>query len=429
MSYTLEDVSGCSKKIVFQIGEVDISSDLNTALEQKRKSVSLKGFRKGKAPLPVVDQLYGKEIEGQILQKFISNKLFEALQKEKIKAVAPPLFQSFEYKADEKEVHFVAIVEHLPLLQIKDVSHLSFTRGNASVSDDKVNEAIRNQLDGRAEMVEVSDGVLEKGHHAVINFEGRDTDGQEIENAKGEEFLLEIGSNAFIPGFEDGLVGMKAGETRDITLKFPSNYHQEKLKDADVIFTVELLEIKTKKIPELTDDVAKELDFKSKEEMEKLTRQRLTYEQERKVKEKLHQDILNKLIEENSFDVPQSVLDEQEKAVQENLSRAMTAQKMSDAQVKQYFQKWGDEVKKKALFQVRTGLILQQLGEDYSIKVTQEDLDEKYKEMAMQSQMSFEEVREHYAKNEEVVKNLRYALREEKCFEEICRRANVTIES
>jgi trigger factor len=252
-----------------------------------------------------------------------------------------------------------------------------------------------------------------------MNFEGEKADGTRPENMKGAEYMLEIGSNQFIPGFEEAMIGMKKAEKKTIELTFPADYHQEDLKSAKVKFHVEVLEIKEKKLPELNDEMAKEFGFETAIDMQEKLKIRQVTQKARESQEKLHQEILEKLIAENKFDVPQLLIEDQKKSLIQDLSQNLKQQGFGEEMLQVYFEKWEDDVNQKAEFQVRSGLILDTLAKKYNVESTEADLEVKLAEMAAQSGMEVEQLKSFYLKNDKVKKNLLYAIREEKTFKAV----------
>ena len=419
MSYTIEDVNGCTKKFLFSFETVDLSDEIESALKKKQKEANLKGFRKGKAPIGVVQQLYGKQAENDALYSFVSTQFFDALKKEDLKAIGYPMFDNTKYDKPESKVSFEAVIEIFPEFEIKPYDNYKFEKESVEVTEDDVNELRDRYLQSKSEMVEIKDATLENGHFAVLNFEGEKEDGSKPENMKGSEFLLEIGSGQFIPGFEEGMVGMKAGENKTLELAFPADYHMEDLQNSKVKFEVELLEIKEKKLPEFTEELAKEFGFDSVEDFMTKQKETLVTQKERQSKEKLNQEILEKFVEDNPFDVPSALINQQKGSVKEELSHNLKYQGFNDEMVEDYFSKWDDDITKRAEFQVRSGLILDKLGNSFDIETTDEDLTAKISEMAMSSGMETSQVEDFYLKNEKLKTNLMYAIREEKTFEKL----------
>lgn len=420
MSYTVETVNGCTKKFVFNFKTLDLTSEIKAALVKKQKSANLKGFRKGKAPLTMVEKLFGPQVESEALNSFVQNQFFEAVQKEELRVVGYPSIENMKYESGSS-VSFDALVEIFPEVKIKDMSKLAFTRDSVAVGDEEVEKLIKNYLESKSEMSEVaSDSAkLSKGQFAVLNFQGEKADGSRPENMKGEEFLLEIGSGNFIPGFEDGMIGMKKGEKKVIELTFPAEYHMADLRDAKVKFDVELLEIKEKKYPELTDELSKEFGYESVADMKAKNKETLVNQKARAADEKLHQEILEKVIAENEFDIPSALVSQQEEHLKQDLTRTLKQQGFTDDMASEYFSRWTDDLNTKAKFQVRSGLLLDKLAKEWNIETTDADFDKKINETALMAKVDAEQVKKYYNSDPQIKNNLRYAIREEKTFAKI----------
>ncbi len=419
MSYQIENVNGCTKKLLFSYENVDLTSQIESALKEKQKSANLKSFRKGKAPLSFVKKVYGPQVENDALYRFVSQEFYKALQEEDLRAVGYPSFGNTKF--ENNNVSFEATIEIFPEVSIKDYSKYEFTKESDEVTDEDVKTLENNYLAPKAEMVEVTDEsvALDKGLFAVFNFEGEKPDGTRPDNMKAEEFLLEIGSGQFIPGFEDGMMGMKKGEKKTLELTFPADYHEEDLKSANVKFDVELLEIKERKTPELTEELVKEFGFESVEEFKSKNKERLVNQKKRETQMKLQEEILKKLVEENEFDVPSALVEQQKGSVREELGGNLKQQGFDENMLKTYFDKWDEDITQRAIFQVRSGLLLDNLAKKYEVEATDADLDAKIDEMAAQSGMEKEQVANYYKSNDNIKNNIMYAIREEKTFEKL----------
>jgi trigger factor len=420
MSYTVQDVNSCTKKILFNFETLDLSKEIQTALKEKQKTVNLKGFRKGKAPLDMVQKFYGPQVESDALNRFIQNKLYEVITKEDLRVVGYPSFENMNYDAG-KSVKFDALVEIFPKVELKDMKGYTFTSDAVEITTADLDGMKNNYLSSKAEMVAIADQTTPcvAGQHVVINFEGEKADGEKPDSMKGSEFVLELGSNQFIPGFEDGVIGMKAGDKKTISLSFPAEYHVEELKNAAVQFHVELLEIKEKRTPELTDELAKEFGYESVDDFMTKNTASLEASKKRSSLEKLHQQILEKLVEENTFDVPQTMIDQQKNYLKEDLARNLKSQGFNDSMVTEYFNRWTEDMDQKAVFQVKSGLILDQLAQNFEITTNEEDINKKIEDTAKTSGLDVEQIKQYYLSDEKVKKNLSYAIREEKTFEKI----------
>lgn len=426
MSYTVKSVNGCTKKLEFNFATLDLSKEIKAAVVRKQATTNIKGFRKGKAPLSMVEQVYGPQIESDALNQFVQSQLFEAVNKEKLKTVGYPSFENVKYDAG-KSVSFDAVVEIFPEIKLGDYSGYSFKKDSVEVSNEDMEKLTKNYLGSKAEMTEVTDAkhALKKGDFAVFNFEGVKADGSRPENMKGSEYLLEIGSGQFIPGFEDGMIGLKKGDKKDINLTFPADYHATELQNAKVKFEVELLEIKEKKYPTLNDELAKEFGYESVADFNEKNKKNLVAQKERQALEKLHQEILEKLVKENKFDVPATLVQNQEKYLQEDLAKNLKAQGFNDDMVGEYFERWKGDINTKADFQVRSGLVLDHLAQEFKIETSEADFNKKLEESAAQAGIDLETVKKYYAGNAQIKNNLMYAIREEKTFEALKKKLKI----
>lgn len=420
MSYQVEEVNGCTKKLVFNFETLDLTTEIKNELVKKQKTVSLKGFRKGKAPLSVVEQMYRPQVENDALNSFIQNQMYEAITKEDLRVVGYPSFENMKYEPG-KSVSFDAVVEIFPEVTLKDMKGLSFTKEKVEVKDSDLEDMRKNYLNSKAEMSEVKDetATLANGQFAIMNFQGERANGEKPENMKGEDFQLEIGSGQFIPGFEDQMIGMKKGETKNLEVTFPEDYQAEDLQNEKVKFEVELLEIKEKNYPEFTDELAKEFGFESVADFEEKNKANLLDQRDRSAKQKLNQEILEKLVEENSFDVPAALVAQQEQHLKEDVKRTLAQQGFNEQMMQDYFEKWQGDLTEKATFQVKSGLILDAIAKEHNIEAKEEDFNKKLEEVAKTSGLELDQIKSFYTKDEKMKNNLMFAIREEKTFEKV----------
>lgn len=320
----------------------------------------------------------------------------------------------------EKSVKFDAIIEIIPQIDLVDISSLNFTKEAITLEEQEVEKTIKGMLESKATMVEEKDEStsLQNGLFAVFNFEGEKENGERPPEMKADEHLLEIGSGQFIPGFEEGMIGMKKGEKKIIELTFPADYHAEDLKDAKVKFHVELLEIKKKDLPDLDEEMAKEFGHDSVDDLKEKTKKRILDQKERESTRKLNQEIVEKLVEMHDFDLPLALIAQQEESLKQEVRQTLQQQN-AGIQEEEYFEKWKDDLRQKAVFQVRSGLILDGLAQKYEIEATEEDFDQKLQEVADSSNLDVEQIKGFYQNDPKVKSNLMYSIREEKTFQKI----------
>ncbi len=427
MSYTVKNVNGCTKKFEFNFPTIDLTNEIKTQVLKKQQTSNVKGFRKGKAPIAIVEKIYGPEIESNALNQFVQAQIFEAVNKEKYRMVGYPNFENVKYDSG-KSMSFDAVVEVFPEVKISDFSSYSFKKDKVEVSEEDLTKNLKNYLSSKAETIEITDPghKIVKGDIVVFNFEGLKEDGSRPENMKAKDFLLEIGSGQFIPGFEDGMIGLKKGVKHNIPLVFPKDYHVPELQNSKVTFEVEVLEIKEKKYPELTEELAKEFGYDSVQSFHEKNKANLLAQKERQANEKLHQEILEKLVKENSFDVPKTLIKNQEGYLKEDLTKTLKSQGFDDFMVEEYFNRWQGDVTTKAEFQVRSGLILDFLAKEYKIEATESDFDKKIEESAKTSGLDVNMMKKYYTSNQNIKSNMMFAIREEKTFDEIKKKIKIS---
>lgn len=420
MSYSIETVNGCTKKIVFNFPELDLGPQIEKSLKETQKKVSLKGFREGKAPLEMIKSLYAPQIESDALNNFIQDELFKALQKENLNPIGQPSFENVKFE-QKKSLSFDVVVETFPEFELKDYSNLSFKKDSVEVTKEELENAKNSVLEAKAEIVPVTDSAtkLANGHHAIFNFEGVRANGDRPENMKGKDFDLVIGSNRFIPGFEDGMVGMVNGEKRNIELTFPADYQEESLRSEKVTFEVELLEIKEKKYPEVTPDLLKDLGVTSLEELNEKNKERILAQKEMGVKEKLKTEIMKKLTEENNFSVPVTLIQRQYEMLKKDAHDNLGRQGHGHDKVHEIIHSWEAELLKRAEDQVRGSLILDALAKKYSIEITEADIEVQMESIAKSYGIPSEEIKKFYDSNEQAKRNLVFSLREENTFNKL----------
>lgn len=425
MSYAIEEVNGCTKKIKFNFEKLDLTAQIKSALAKKQKNSSIKGFRPGKAPIDMIEKLFKPQIEMDALDQFINDNFYNAIEEEKLRIVGRPEIGNLKYEPAQS-VSFDAVVEIYPEFELNSMKGYSFNRASEEINESDIENVKKSYLESKAEVVEVESGTaLKVGHSAVMNFEGIKENGERPENMKGTEHLLEIGSKQFIPGFEEGMVGMKKGEKKTIDLVFPADYMAEELRNAKVTFEVELLEIKEKRYPEFTDELAKEYKYDSVEDFMNKTRESLIKQKKQEVQAKLHQDILNRLVEDNAFDVPKAMINQQVEHLIGETKNNFKMRGMPSEYLDMYLEKWQDEMSKRAIFQIRSGLILDKLAKKYNIETTDTDFEEKIAETVQTSGVDYDRIKEYYSSNKEMRQNIMYAIREEKTFKKIIEEVTV----
>ncbi len=260
MSVKWEKEEGTNNgKLTFEIEPAKIKEGLDTAFNRVKKTLNVPGFRKGKVPRQIFNKMFGEEsLYQDALNAVLPEAYANAVAESNIKPVAQP---EIDVESMEKDSTWVltAKVTVEPEVKLGQYKDLEVKARSTEVTDEEVDAEIKKLQEQQAELVLKEDQPAAEGDTVVIDFEGK-VDGVAFDGGKGENYSLELGSNTFIPGFEDQLVGHKAGETVEVNVTFPEEYHAEDLKGKDAVFETTIHEVKTKELPELDDEFAKDVD-------------------------------------------------------------------------------------------------------------------------------------------------------------------------
>ena len=298
-------------EIKIEIKGDEWAKKLDDAFKKEVKKVKIDGFRQGKAPRNIYEKKYGK---ASLVVTAVDDSMNEAYQEALKKFNDMPIVQpTVEIeKADTDGVIYKFTFTTKPEVKINKYTDLGVKKDVVKVTKKDVDNEIENLKKQYADL-QVKDGAIEKGDTAIIDFEGF-MDGKAFEGGKAENYSLEIGSNSFIPGFEDALIGLKSGDEKDIDLTFPKDYHAEELKGKPVTFKVKVHEVKTKVYPELDEEFFKDLgldDVKTKEDLEKTIKKAMTDQKEYEAENKYVDELFDALLKETKVEIPHELVHEE----------------------------------------------------------------------------------------------------------------------
>lgn len=409
MTATWEKKEGNEGVLSVTVPAEKLDKALDQAFKKVVKQINVPGFRKGKVPRQIFEQRFGVEALYQDAADILLPEAYgEAIDETGIKPVDQPEIdvQQIEKGQDFK---FDATVVVEPEVQLGDYKGLEIEKQNAELTDEEVQESIDHQLGHLAEMVVKEDGAVEDGDTVNIDFDGY-VDGEQFEGGQAEGYDLEIGSGMFIPGFEEQLIGAKTGEEKDVTVTFPEEYHAEELAGKEATFKTKVNEIKAKEVPELTDEIANELDSEanSVDEFKENTRKRLAEQKETDAENAQKEEAINKAANNATIDIPEAMVNtELERMVQE-FGQRMQQQGLN---LETYFQISGqdesqlrEQMKDDAQERVKTNLTLTAIADAENVEVSDEDIDKELEKMSGQFNISVEDIKQTLG-NTDIVKN------------------------
>ena len=366
------------------------------AFEKLNKKANIDGFRPGKAPRDIFEKKYGKqEIILEAADEATNKEYKRLLGENKITPIIEPKVELIKCDSDTLEVKFTFITD--PEVTLGEYTNLKVKKEKAKVTKEEVDNSIKELLNEYAEVV-VKEGNVESGDIAIIDFAGY-KDGVAFEGGTSENYSLTIGSNTFIPGFEDAVIGMAKGEEKDIELTFPEDYMQEDLKGQKVVFKVKVNEIKTRKIPELNKEFFEDLNMEGitdKESLEKDIKEELTHRKEHELEHAYEDACLDKAANNMKIEILPELIDDEAHQMYHEFMDRMKRQgiteelylKYTNSKEEDLIEKMKDEAKKR----IKYRYLLREIIKNENIKITDKEAKEKIKEIAKQYNVTEEEI-------------------------------------
>ena len=395
MNYTKELLEKDRVKFTVEVSAEEWQGAIQKAYEKNKNKFRVEGFRKGKVPRKVIENMYGAGVFFEDALDIILPETYgQVLEKESdLIPVAAPEVDIEDI--NESNLKYSATVQLRPTVKLGAYTGLDFTKKSVEVSDDEVEAEIKKDLENAGSWEPVGDRAVENGDKCVIDFSGS-VDGVKFEGGTAKDYTLVLGSGSFIPGFEDQMVGMKAGETRIVKVKFPDDYHAENLAGKDAEFEVVLHSATVKNVPALDNETVKDIsEFDTVEDYKKSVKDRLAAKKEEDAAFALDQDIIEKVTELAEVEVPQCMIDEEaEDMVKEFEYRVM----YQGGDPEQFYKMTGqtreqvlENYKVGAAKNVKIRLVMQEIIKVANITVSDEEIEEDLRKSAEEANMEYED--------------------------------------
>lgn len=389
MKTTVKKLSDTKVELTISLGSEELSAAEQVALTKMAADVKVPGFRKGKVPVSVAAKhVNPAALQEQTLDNALSKAVAEAFMAEKIQALDRPAVDVKKFVPGQ-ELEFTAEVEIIPPVKLGNYKKLKAKRQAVKVEDKEVEEIITRMRENFTEKTEVKRAAKE-GDEALIDFTGKKDD-VPFDGGAAKDFALKLGSGQFIPGFEEGVVGHKAGETFDLTLTFPKDYHAKELAGADVVFTVTLHKVNELSLPEVNDEFAAKCGpFTSADELKADIKREITNQKEREADEKLKDDLVGELAEASKVALPELLIDDQIRSIEQDLMQNLMYRGLtldSYLQTQKFTDKddWrAKEARPAAEKRVKAGLVLAELSKELGVEVSHEELSAQIEAMKQQ---------------------------------------------
>lgn len=389
MKTTVKKLSDTKVELTISLGSEELSAAEQVALTKMAADVKVPGFRKGKVPVSVAAKhVNPAALQEQTLDNALSKAVAEAFMAEKIQALDRPAVDVKKFVPGQ-ELEFTAEVEIIPPVKLGNYKKLKAKRQAVKVEDKEVEEIITRMRENFTEKTEVKRAAKE-GDEAVIDFTGKKDD-VPFDGGAAKDFALKLGSGQFIPGFEEGVIGHKAGETFDLKLTFPKDYHAKELAGANVVFTVTLHKVNELSLPEVNDEFAAKCGpFTSADELKADIKREITAQKEREADEKLKDDLVGELAEASKVALPELLIDDQIRSIEQDLMQNLMYRGLtldSYLQTQKFTDKddWrAKEARPAAEKRVKAGLVLAELSKELGVEVSHEELSAQIEAMKQQ---------------------------------------------
>ena len=397
MNVTVERVENeATLKITAPAAEVN--AGYKKAVQKIADQVNIPGFRKGKAPRAIIEMHYGKEAVKQEAFEIVANKAYsEALDQEKLIPVSDPKVEESTFE-EGKDMELTIKVTLKPEPELGEYKGLHVDKKEVEVTDEQVDAQIKDMMGRDAKMVVAEDGaVIEKGDFAIIDFAGT-VDGEPFSGGEGKGYPLEVGSNSFIPGFEDQLVGLSKGDSTDVEVTFPEDYFVKDLAGKEAIFKVNIQDVKRKELPELNDEyVASKTDFKTVEELRANYKERMQKAAEANAKAEYEHELIDLAVANAKFSVPEIMIEDKISQMVDEMKMSLESRKMSLDMYMQYtgldMAKIRENQRPVAEENVKTDLVLDAIAKAEDIQVDMADVDAEIAAISAQHGAAPEEVK------------------------------------
>ena len=398
MSLQVEKMEKNMAKLTIEVSAEELDKAMQNAYLKARGKISIPGFRKGKAPRKMIEQMYGKGIFLEdAANALIPEHYSKALEECDLEIVSQPEIDVTQAEPGKAFI-FTAEVAVKPEVTLGEYKGVEVPKSETEVTDEDIDAEIKKEQEKNSRTVTVEDRGAENGDITTIDFEGF-ADGVAFEGGKGTDYPLTLGSGSFIPGFEDQLVGAKAGDHVEVNVTFPEEYQAAELAGKAAVFQCDVKKVETKELPELDDDFAQDVsEFDTLAEYREDVKKNLTEKKEKEARAAKENAAVDKAIENAEMEIPDAMLNTQVRQMMNDFASRMQSQGLT---MEQYFQftgmtaeKMQEEMKPQALKRIQTRLVLEKIAETENIEVSEDEVNEEIGKMAEMYKMEADKLKE-----------------------------------
>lgn len=398
MSLQVEKLEKNMAKLTIEVPAEELEKAMQNAYLRAKNRITIPGFRKGKAPRKMIEQMYGKGIFLEdAANALIPEQYSKALEECDLEIVSQPEIDVTQIEPGKAFI-FTAEVAVKPEVTLGEYKGLEVPKSETEVTDEEIEAELKKEQEKNSRTITVEDRGAENGDIATIDFEGF-VDGTAFEGGKGTDYPLTLGSGSFIPGFEDQLVGAKAGDHVEVNVTFPEEYQSKDLAGKAAVFQCDVKKVETKELPELDDDFAQDVsEFDTLAEYKEDIKKNLTERKEKEARTAKENAAVDKAIENAQMEIPDAMIETQISQMLDDFSRRMQSQGLTMEQYMQFTgmtaDKMREEMKPQALKRIQTRLVLEKIAETENIQPSEEEVNEEISKMAEMYKMEADKLKE-----------------------------------
>jgi trigger factor len=424
MKVDVQEVGACERRLEIEVAPENVKKELDQAYRELAKKVSIRGFRKGKIPRPVLERYHRSSVEDEVLQKLIPSSFQQAVKDQGLRAVGQPKLDDIKLD-EEKALRYTATVEVLPDIALQTYGGWELTKEVHVVTDAEVERELQELRNRHVSLVSIEeDRPVQDGDYVLISFEGF-RDGQPVQGSKSENYALVVGSKTVVESVERGLIGMRKGEVREIPVQFPETYQNRAMAGQEVIFHVTVNEIKERVLPVLNDEFAKEAA--SVDTLAELTEKLRKNQEEmaaREARRALHEIIVSRLVEANPFELPPGMVEAETETLIADVQRQLRPQQ-GDATPPPITEEVRQQLREQAITRIKRELLIDEIAKREGIAVDDSDVEADLKRLAERMEQRLEYIRRQMEQSG-ALESIRHNILADKVLDFVAARSTVT---
>ena len=430
---SVETVEGLSRTYKVNVPKADLQKRFDERVEEIRPQMNLKGFRPGKVPASHVKKMFGKDIMGEVVQALVQETSQKAIEDADVRPAGQPEMKMEsdmeKVLSGDEDLAYEMNVDVMPDFEPVDIKKLAITKPVAEIGDAEVDERLTQIAEANPKYEKRAKTAKARDKDAVvIDFLGK-LDGEPFEGGAAEEHTLVLGSNSFIPGFEEQLVGSKAGEEKDVNVTFPENYQAEHLAGKEAVFEVKVHEVRAAKTPDIDDEFAKGLGLEDLAKLKELVTEQIQNEFSGASRAKAKRNLLDALDDKHDFDLPPKMVDQEFNQIWQQLQAEMDAGRTAEEDKGKSEDELKDEYRKIAERRVRLGLVLAEIGRIAEVQISEQEVQQALIREARNFPGQERQVIEFFQKDPNAMAQLRAPIYEDKVVDHILETAKVKEET